>query len=303
MKLFNLFNKSPQFIPILKEYFSHHGRGLKDSTIEKHLFYFQNIERFLNENYPDIRIGDIRVKHMEHFRTYILETKACKIGHASRHIEHCKSAFEYAILMEYHDRNPISAIACQREKLKEPVSLTEAEIKKIMAHNFTSSNWQLTVDLFLFQSFTGLSFIDLWLYKVEVERMGDQVYKWVTGPDGRGKNNKPYHSELNEYAEAIHNKYDGKFPKITNQFYNRTIKKIAFALNISKDLSSHNARKTYATLRWIQGRSLDSIADELGNSPEMTRKRYITPGRERVRNESIRLRDVPLFKKMIPLST
>jgi len=302
MKLFNLFNKTPEFAPILKEYFSHHGRGLKDSTIEKHLFYYQNIERFLNENYPGIRIGDIRVKHMEHLRTYILEARACKIGHASRHIEHCKAAFDYAVLMEYHDRNPISAIESKRDKIKEPVSLTETEIKKIINHNFKSKGWQLAADLFLFQCFTGLSYIDLWLYKIEEEKIGGEIYRWVTSAHGRGKNNKPYHSELNEYAETIHNKYNGEFPKMTNQSYNRLIKRISFSLNIHKDLSSHNARKTYATLRWMQGRSLDSIADELGNSPEMTRKRYITPGRDRVRNESVRLRGIPLFKNNLTLT-
>lgn len=305
MNLFNFFEKSKPFLPVFKEYFNYISPGKKDGTLEKYHFFYQAVERFLlATNQDKIQLSEIKVRTMEAMRNWLHTEKPRTGEHVSRHIEHCQAAFNYAILMEYAKYNPISAIKNVREKTEDPVSLTNEEIAKMLNHTFTSQSRNLVIDLFLFQCFTGLSYIDIWLYEVE----GDTIIfngekkeiEFITSKRGRGKNNKPYAVEFNVYARAIHNKYQGKFTYITNQGYNKLLKKVAFNLNINKDLSTHNARKTYATLRYNQGMTFEGLADEMGNTPDVLKKHYITNGRERIKRDIQSMGQTSLIPDLMP---
>lgn len=293
MNLLKLFRpRTKLFCSVLQEYFAHKARTVKDSTIEKHQYFYQNIIRFLAESeLSQVQTHEIKIKHMEMLREWLYQKRKCTTGHASRHIEHCQAAFDYAVMMEYYTHNPIDVIKCQRDYTGEPVALNEMEIAKIANAEFSSEHWKLVKDLFLFQCYTGLNYMDLWLYVI----VEDRGIKWVTSPLGRGKNNKPYSVELNEYAEFIHEKHNGEYKHITNQGMNRVLKKIAFALNINKELSTSVGRKTYATLRYNQGMSVDGIADELGNTPRVLNKHYLVRGKQRIIAEIDRLQGVPLL--------
>lgn len=281
------FASTKSFLFVLKEYFASVAPGLSDSTLDKHHFYFNNIENFLTENeLINIELHQVKVKHMEEFRAWLHLNKDCSKDHASRHIAHCQQAFNYAMIREYYTHNPISVIKRKKDKDKEVVSLEQAEINKLLSHDFTTPIRILATDLFLFQCFTGLSYIDLWTYEIKKDFLiGKNPIYWVTSEQGRGKNHEPYKAQFNEFAKAIHDKYEGKFPKITNQAYNRTLKKIAFSLNISKDITTHTGRKTYATFRYDQGLSIEGIAYELGNTPVVVWKNYLKKTGKRVKTE------------------
>jgi len=287
MDLLRIFRRSKPLLEVLSEYFTKKGIGLKESTHEKHKFYYKNIELFLaSKKKSDIMLHEVKPPLMEELRVWLYETRSsCSKGHASRHIKHCKEAFRHAVKLGYYSHNPIEAVEIENDKTNEPVSLKPQEIYKLLRAEFTNKNFDLVTDLFLFQCFTGLSYIDLWKYEIKKENGID----WITSPEGRGKNGRIYWVEFNDYAADIHEKYGGHFPQITNQSYNRTIKKIALRLGINKELSTHDARKTFATLKYKQGYSIESIADQLGNTPDTTRKHYITKGNDRIKSESRRL--------------
>lgn len=293
MDLFKLFRpRTKLFTVVMREYFAHKARTVKDSTIEKHSYFFKNIDHFLKESgLEQVQVHEVKIKHMEQLREWLYANKKSSVGHASRHIEHCQGAFDYAVMMEYYTHNPIDVIKCQRDHMGQPVALNEIEIAKIFKADFSSAKWKLVKDLFLFQCFTGLNYMDLWLYQITEE---DGI-KWITSPLGRGKNNKPYSVQVNEHSARIHEKHKGDFPHITNQGMNGILKKIAFSLNIDKELSTSVGRKTYATLRYNQGMSVDGIADELGNTPTVLNKHYLVRGKQRIRAEIQRLEGVPLL--------
>lgn len=306
MNLFSLFRpKSKVFTELLKEYFSS-LKGISDSTRQKHSYYYANIVRFLNSSsLSQIQIHEIKIRHMEFMRSWLLDNiKSCKrnrkctLEHASRHIEHCQAAFDYAVMMEYYTYNPIDVIKCQRDKVNEPQSLESPEIMKLLNANFTSKLWTMTADYILFLCFTGLNYMDLWIFNIEEDTIivdgKPQIIEWVTSQIGRGKNNKPYSTQFHPEAKRIYKKYNGQFPIITNQAMNRVLKKIAFSLNIDKELSTSIGRKTYSTLRFDQGMSFDAISDELGNTPEILKKHYRTRSKARLKNEISKLKG-PLF--------
>lgn len=293
MNLFKMFKRTRPFLEVLKEYFNKQSIGLKPSTIEKHGYYHVNISDFLRyKRMTDIMLHEVKPVLMEELRVWLYETRpSCSKDHASRHIKHCKAMFKHAVKLQYYSHNPIESVEIERDKIKEAVSLTADEVRKLMHSDFQNLTLEFVTDLFLFQCFTGLSYMDLWKYEITTEA----GMEWVTSQTGRGKNGNKYWSEFNDHAKTIHKKYGGRFPEITNQAYNRQIKVIAVKLNINKDLSTHDARKTFATLKYKQGHSLESISDQLGNNPETTRKHYITRGPKRIMNEITRLTDSPFL--------
>ena len=94
-------------------------------------------------------------------------------------------------------------------------------------------------DLFIFQCYTGLSYADLYEFRVE-EEDGE---KFIVGD--RLKTGQHYRVMLLDKARAILERYDWQLPVITNQKYNYFLK-IA-AAGIRDDITSHMGRHTFAT--------------------------------------------------------
>ena len=100
-------------------------------------------------------------------------------------------------------------------------------------------------DLFVFQTYTCLSYTDLRDFSSDgiKEIKGMKVY---TG--NRQKTNKSFTIPLLKEPLEILEKYNGKLPVISNVKYNEYLKLVAQAAGIDKPLSTHWARHTGATL-------------------------------------------------------
>jgi len=281
------------FISVLEEHLKVEQitNQLTTKTIEKHQYKFNNIQRWLQESgNAGILIDDIKIKHMEQLRYWLHQNiKPCSLDHSSRHLRLCREALNFAVSREYIEYNRIQSVKLRRSPAKTITSLEVHEVQKFEAYNNPDRpQWDLIRDLFLFQCFTGLSYMDIWNFQIVQDR---GIY-WVTCSTGRGKTKKPYWAEFIEKAKILLNKYNGTFPKVCNQTYNRSIKKIAKDLGIKKTITTHIGRKTFATLKRHEGYSIPAISDMLGNTEEVTRNSYVSPGKELIINEMIRLKKV-----------
>jgi len=258
-------------------------------TITKHEYQLNNIKQFLSSiGCLEIKANSVRPKIMEQLRLWLYQNTECKHDHANRHIRMCKFALDHAVAMDYIEYNTLTGLKSKRSKAKDVISLELYEVKKIIGHDCYSETVEFCKDLFLFQCFTGLSYMDLWKFEIKSEK----GINWVTCETGRGKTQKIYWSELTEVAAVILKKYEGKFPMVCNQVYNKTIRKICKRVSISKYITTHTGRKTFATIKDEQGFSLETISDMLGNTPKTTYKHYLNKSRKRVENEIKRL-DLP----------
>lgn len=266
--------------------------NLSAKTFEKHYFQYYNIKKFFVEkNIRLIQVHQIRVRHMEMLRKYLHQnvTKSngtpCSVSHVTRHLRMCIKACDYAVTAEYIAYNAIQGIKLKRSPDKEVVSLTVEEVSRFEKYVADRELWNYIRDLFLFQCFTGLSYMDLWKFQI----VYDQEIWWVTCETGRGKTKRIYWAEYSKKAQEIYLKYNGQLPRIVSQTYNKTIKKVAIELNISKELTTHIGRKTFATLKRNDGYSRPAIAGMLGCT-EKNLKHYIHEGKELIINERQRLK-------------
>lgn len=280
-------DKQYKFTDVVKEFIDKTTteQNLTEATIGKYQCLYNNVSLFLHSvRMQDCYLPEIKVRVMEDFRFWLHKNlKTCTVSHCSRHIEFCKRVMKYAVLMEYIEHSPIEPLETKRDPDKEVIHLEQMELTKMLKANFKNDIYNMVTDLYLFQCFTGLSYGDLWSYEI----LQDGKFTWIT--DKRNKTGKTYCVEYTPLARSISDKYNGQLPRITNQGYNRILKEVALLLNINKHLTTHTARKTFATRKNNEGYSLETIADMMGNTPQVARKHYIKGSRERLKNEISKL--------------
>ncbi|MEN9919583.1 MAG: hypothetical protein RL662_2019 [Bacteroidota bacterium] len=159
--------------------------------------------------------------------------------------------------------NPYDLFKLSKGKEKQKEYLTEEEVQKILKHKPRTDKLQKTKDLFIFQCYTGLAYIDVMNFdasSVTVED-GVQVIR-----SSRTKTDESYIVPLYAEAEMVAEWYGYNLPKISNQKYNDYIKIIAEAVGITKNLTSHIARHTFATTVTLANNiSIESVSKMLGH--------------------------------------
>lgn len=147
--------------------------------------------------------------------------------------------------------------------------LTLEELQAIEKAKMPTASLERVRDLFVFQSYTCLSYTDLAAFDAKMVK--DGVY---TGY--RGKTGVEYSFLLLPAAKRILDKYDGKLPIISNVKYNEYLKLVAQAAKIDKPISTHWARHTGATILLNDGGvDMEIVSHILGHSStKMTRRVY-----------------------------
>lgn len=163
----------------------------------------------------------------------------------------------------YDGMNPYSLFKNKKGKSKDPIFLSEEEI--IMLENYKPNYGYLerTKDLYLFQCYTGLAYSDLMKFNKDSvsELDGEKIIR-----SNRVKTEENYIVWLSPKAIELAEKYEYKFPRITNQKYNEYLKEVAAEAEIHKPLTSHSARHTFATYLLNKDIPIESVSSALGHS-------------------------------------
>ena len=81
---------------------------------------------------------------------------------------------------------------------------------------------------------------------------------------------------LSKIAVSILLKYGFEMPKpISNQKFNKNLKALAGLAGIEKEISTHTARRTFATLRYLERHPVKSIMEITGHSTESEFYKYL----------------------------
>ncbi len=141
-----------------------------------------------------------------------------------------------------------------------PTSLTETELIQLVKKSMSIDRLSQVKDLFLFQCFTGLAYADM--RNLRQEWIEEEIIK-----TNRQKNGEPTVTYMYQCAELILKKYNNVLPIVSNQKMNAYLKEIADICNISKRLTTHVARHTYATtVNLKNGVSLQTVQKLLGHA-------------------------------------
>lgn len=169
-----------------------------------------------------------------------------------------------AIDAGYIRRNPYKNINIERGECKGINKyLTLEEFRKIQKVKLPTACLERAKDVFVFQTYTCLSYTDLRDFDVS-KIVTVKSMKVYTG--NREKTGKGFTIPLLPTAIDILHKYNNVLPIISNVKYNQYLKLVAQAAGIDKPVSTHWARHTGATILLNAGIPMQIVSKICGHS-------------------------------------
>lgn len=253
--------------------------------------HINNFKLFLKEEF---KVQDIPVKALPQKKYLGLGAKLVewgeKRGWAKIYAKVClnaiKSAVNLAVDQHYLEYNPIRyKLKLKNSDINKREILSFSEVKRLEEFSFSRKGFERTKDVFLFQLYTGLSYIDVLKLRKEHIVKGIDGRNWIVKDREKTKNTARI--PLIDKAQAIIDKYkhlqqiEGKLlPVVHNCAYNRSLQKMMPMVKIEKHITSHCARHTFATLMRESGSDLSNIKQIVAHSKTSMTEHYakLTPG-------------------------
>ena len=192
---------------------------------------------------------------------------------------HCMWLKTIVAKAHYNGLTPSNPFAQYRvnQNIKERQYLTEDEIKAVMTHEFADKKLTYIRDLFVFASFTALSFVDIKELTTDdiVEINGE---KWILSKRHKTKVN--FQVKLLDIPLQIIRRYERfqedklVFPNLNYWNICKPLKKMIKECGITKDISFHCTRHGFATLALSKGVPIESVSRVLGHTNITTTQRY-----------------------------
>jgi integrase len=166
-------------------------------------------------------------------------------------------------------------------------SLTAAELDRLIETPLKSNTQGFIRDLFVFSTFTGLSYADLKKLSWKDIVSEDDGSQWIS--TDRQKTKTAFNVKLLRIPFQIMERYKGLadgdrvFPPMSLGQINVGLKRVAKKCNIDRPLTFHMSRHTFATQICLsQGVPIESVSRMMGHLNIQTTQRYA-----RVSNEKI----------------
>ena len=126
-------------------------------------------------------------------------------------------------------------------------------------------------DMFVFQCYTGMAYSDMMSFRLDkCQKDGDTL----TYSAPRVKTGVWFYIQVLPKALAIAEKYGGSMPRVCNEVFNRKLKDIAKKAVITKKLTTHVGRHTFATWALRNGVPIERLAKMLGHTKITQTQRY-----------------------------
>ena len=293
----------PSFTFIYKKHLAIEGTELAPGTWKNYRSTNHMFLRFLAEEYnlSDIDLMHINRKVIIEFMSWLkqkpaIASRKCNLSGAQKHYERLNKLLNFAVSMQYIEFNPATGVR-KRHIQKERTCLVKEELIKLINHQF-SERWLTEArDTFIFSCYTGLSYADTLSLKEDdiiVDIYNKPAIHKIREKTHRSREIKFYVPLLDIPKEIIRSYRDHIICKIkgtllpvkSNQEYNRNLKIIAELTGISKKLTSHVARHTFATtITQDNGISLEAISEMLGHTQIKTTQIYSKTTMMRVYSE------------------
>lgn len=235
---------------------------------------YKHLKSFVKDT-PDILLRDIDIAKLEQFRNHLLYHCNLKQNSAASFFDVMKNSFYEAARRKIITDNPVLGMKSIKYNNPHREFLTIEEVNKLVQ---TPCYYPELKRAFLFSVFSGLRFSDVknltWKQVEYSKEMG--TYIRFTQQKTKGAETIP----LSETAiKLIGNKsgdLDEKvFPNIkTGVWQNFKIKQWALDSGISKKVSFHTARHSFATIMLQKGAPIEVISKLLGHQDLKTTQIY-----------------------------
>ena len=259
------------------------GVSYEKVTLTKYLTLRQKVASFMLKQYKrsDLFLQELNHQFITNFEFYLKSEEHINHNTTMRYIRNLKKIINDAVKNEWLIRNPFDSFKCSLKKVDREI-LTMEEITVIQEKKFSIPRLVQVKDLFIFSCYTGLAYIDVMKLTPQNISLGIDGELWLI--THRQKTEESVKVPLLPAAMEIIMKYKthpdviysgGLLPRMSNQKLNSYLKEIADMCGITKNLTFHLARHTFATtITLTNGVPIETVSKLLGQSSIKTTQIY-----------------------------
>lgn len=246
----------------------------------------------------DIPLKEVNHAFIQDYIHFLKVEKNLSENTLIRYMKVIKKITNMALANEWMTKNPFVNIKFHEQEVHKEF-LTKEELKTLRTKEFDIPRLDLVRDVFLFQCWTGLAFVDVSELTEEHIVPDNEGNLWIR--KARQKTKIMCNIPLLDIPLQILDKYKEHplcqkkgvlLPVMVNQKMNSYLKEIAICCGIKKNLSTHTGRHTFSTTVALANNvSLENVAKMLGHANTKMTQRYA-----KVLDQSI-LRDMQGVKK------
>ncbi|GAB6122372.1 site-specific integrase [Dysgonomonas termitidis] len=270
-----------EFIDLHNEQYANRvGINTTRTTFIRYQLVKQRIQDFLKLKYhiSDIPLRDLTPVVLENFYLYLRKDCNCENNSSMKTMQRLRKIVYFAKNMGETMADPFQSFRVHFESVDREI-LTEEEIHMIYNKEFITGRLEQVRDIFIFSCFTGLSYIDMANLADEDIKEAFDGNLWIMTK--RQKTNVNSNIRLLDIPKAILEKYKGKqknskcLPVVSNQKMNEYLKEIATICGITKTVTCHVGRHSFATsIALSNGVPIESVSKMLGHTSIRTTQIY-----------------------------
>lgn len=255
------------------------GKDFKESTWEKFNEILPAIKDYIFFKYQkkDINLNKLDYNFIEDFDYYLRTEKSNSQVTINKKIQRLKKVVKVARKQKLLDYNPFEEHKPKQAKTK-IVFLTQDELDKLKEKEFQSEILNKVRDCYIFCCYTGLGYSEMFSLKKSDLKQDEDGTLWIYKE--RQKTERAFSIPLIfpeplEIIEKYKSESEYLLPRLSNQYFNRLLKEIAITLGITKKLTHHTGRKTFATTVLLNNNiPIETVSKLLGHSKITTTLSY-----------------------------
>lgn len=296
-----ILGKNAARVKVLEEFQKHNdemtallGKGYAKGTLDRFTITINHLRAFirLEFNAEDLEFSDLNLEFIKDFQFYLRSVRNCSNNTTLKYIANFKKIVLRAIDNEVILKDPFKNFKAKKSKIiKKPLSTQE--LYELERHYFSTDRLNVVRDVFVFQCYTGLAYIDVYQLKKTDIKEGVDKQSWIMSE--RQKTGSATNVPLLPQALKIIDKYKDHplcmqrgtvLPVASNQKMNEYLKEIALLCAFPFTLNTHMARRTFGSTVTLQNNvPINVVKEMLGHSSVKQTEAYaiteqVTVGRE-----------------------
>ncbi|KAA6299784.1 MAG: Tyrosine recombinase XerC [Candidatus Ordinivivax streblomastigis] len=279
------------FEEIMQDFHARIGIDRAKSTYIQHEILYKQIKHFLRTKYnvADIPLTELDLPFIEALDFYFRVNRRMKPRTVKARIVLLNKIVRLALHRNIITRPPFEGFELVKAEVKNR-SLTAEELDRLITTPLRFSTQSFIRDMFVFSTFTGISYADLKKLSWKDIITEDDGSRWIS--TDRQKTKTTFNVKLLNIPVQIMERYKGLaidnrvFPPMSLGRVNVGLKRVAKKCGINSALSFHVARYTFASQICLsQGVPIESVSRMMGHKNIHTTQRYARLNNEKIGND------------------
>lgn len=247
------------------------GKKIVQDTFDNNELTGRYIMEFIKDRYnrEDLYLHEVKIGFFQNFHSFLLTEKSICQNTSNKHLKFLKQLMNVAVSNGYIQHNALNSYKIEREPV-EIDFLDDAELRRFINFETPIRRFERTRDAFLFGCFTGLAYIDIKTLRKEHFETDDEGRIWIKKK--RVKTGILSRIPLLPMAKLLLEKYqdwpsEAVMPIQDPTDINENLKDIATLCGITKHVTFHTSRHTFATTVTLSNNiSLEVVSKMMGHT-------------------------------------